>query len=64
MLVGCSEFGRLPPDGSGVYRVQDEAERPCPGHLAQHPQLLLQRLVEHPRLQTNEGFPQIRFFPG
>ena len=31
--------------------------------LAQRPQLLLQRLVEHPRLQAHEGLPQVRLLP-
>merc|ERR1712055_231380 len=34
-----------------------------PRHLAQHPQLLLQCLVEHSCLQAHERLPQIRFLP-
>ena len=55
---------RLPADGSRHYRLQDQAVRPSVGDLAQHPQLLFQRLVDHPRLQTHERLPQIRFLPG
>merc|ERR1712215_420805 len=36
---------------------------PRPRHLAQHPELLLQRLVEHSCLQAHEGLPQIRLLP-
>ena len=51
-------------DDLGYDRLQDEAVRSGPGHLALHLEHLLQRLVEHSRLQTHERFPQIRFLPG
>ena len=49
----------LPPDGSCHDWIQNQALRPGPGHLAQHSQLLLQRLVDHPRLQAHERLPQV-----
>ena len=55
---------RLPADGPRHHRLQDQAVRPGVGDLAQHPQLLFQRLVDHPGLQTHERLPQIRFLPG
>ena len=59
-----AEPGGLPADGAGHRGLQDQAVRPRPRHLAQRPQLLLQRLVEHPRLQAHEGLPQVRLLPG
>merc|ERR1711881_156814 len=58
-----SKPGWLSPDGSGHCWVQDKAVRSRIGDLAEHPKLLLQRLVDHSCLQTHEGFSQIRFFP-
>ena len=58
------EPGGLTPHGAGHHRLQDQALLPRPRHLAQHPELLLQRLVEHSRLQAHEGLPQIRLLPG
>ena len=59
-----SELGWLHSDGSGHDRLQDQAVRPGARHLAQHSQLLLQRLVDHSCIQTYERFPQIRLLPG
>ena len=57
--AGGPEPGRLDPDGLGDDWLQDEAECAGAGGLAQHPQLLLQRLVECARLQTHAGLPQV-----
>ena len=57
--AGGPEPGRLDPDGPGDDWLQDEAECAGAGGLAQHPQLLLQRLVECARLQTHAGLPQV-----
>merc|ERR1712126_596462 len=54
---------RISVDGVGHCWLQDKAVCPGPRHLAQHPQLLLQCVVEHPRLQTHARLPQIRFLP-
>lgn len=62
--LDCAKPGWISPDGSGSCRIQDEAECPGPGHLVEHPQLLLQRLVEYTCLQTHARLPQIRLFPG
>ncbi len=59
-----AERGRLRPHGARLRRVQDQAERARPRPLAQRPQLLLQRLVEHPQLQAHEGLPKVRLLPG
>ena len=52
-----AEPGGLPADGARHRGLQDQAVRPRPRHLAQRPQLLLQRLVEYPCLQAHEGLP-------
>ena len=53
------EPGWLPVDGVGHDWIQDKVVSFGPGHLAQHPQLLFQRLVDHPSLQANERLPQV-----
>ena len=59
MFSGNPEPGGVCANGPGHNWLQDEAERPGAGGLAQHPQLLLQRLVECARLQAHEGLPQV-----
>ncbi len=59
LFLGDPEFGWVGADGAGDNWLQDEAERAGAGGLAQHPQLLLQRLVERPRLQAHAGLPQV-----
>ena len=54
-----SEPGWIPVDGVGHYWIQDKVVSSGPSHLAQHPQLLFQRLVDHPSLQANERLPQV-----
>ena len=58
------EPGRLPPHGARHHRLQDQALLLGSRHLAQHPQLLFQRLVEHSCLQAHERLPQVWFLPG
>ena len=58
------ELGRLSPHGARHHRLQDKALLSCPRHLAQYPQLLLQRLVEHSCLQTHERLPKVWLLPG
>ena len=53
------EFDRVRLDGLGDHRIQDQAECPSAGALAKHSELLLQRLVDHPSLQANEGLSEI-----
>merc|ERR1712211_120364 len=53
-----SESGWVSADGSGHDWLQDKVVSPGLGHLAQHPQLLLQCMLDHPRLQANERLPQ------
>ncbi len=59
LYLGDPELGWVGADGAGDNWLQDEAERAGAGGLAQHTQLLLQRLVERPRLQAHEGLPQV-----
>ena len=59
-----AEFDWISADGVGDDRLQDQVERLSLGCLAQHSQLLLQRMVDHPSLQTNEGLFEIRLLSG
>ena len=58
------EPNRQRPHDPCHNRLQDQALCLGPGHLALHPQRLLQRLVERPGLQTHERLPEIRLLPG
>lgn len=59
LFPGGSKHGGNGVDRADRCRLQDEAGVPDPRRLAHDPKFLLQRLVEHSRLQTDERLLEI-----
>lgn len=57
------EPGRDRPHHPGCHRLQNQTSSVDPGPVAPGHQRLLQRLLDHPRLQAHARFPQIRLLP-
>lgn len=64
LIADPTECGWQFVDGVGYHRVQNQVERFSSGIVVERAQLLLQRVVEHPCLQTHARLSQIRFLPG